>query len=55
MYMDMHDFFFVEFPCFLFKWIKRKTITNSHAWSLELVAWDQAKIEELKVFDNKWT
>jgi hypothetical protein len=24
-------------------------------WPLEPVVWDQAKLEELKVLDNKWT
>jgi hypothetical protein len=24
LYMDMHEIFFVEFPCLLFEWLKRK-------------------------------
>jgi hypothetical protein len=55
LYTDMHEIFFVEFPCLLFEWIKRKTATNSPVWPLEPVVWDQAKLEELKVLDNKWT
>jgi hypothetical protein len=55
LYSDMHEIFFVEFPCLLHEWIKRKVATNSLVWPLEPVVWDQAKLEELKVLDNKWT
>ena len=27
-YTDMHEIFFVEFPCLLYQWLKRKTSTN---------------------------
>jgi hypothetical protein len=55
LYIDMHELSLVEFPCSLHEWLKRKTTTNSTMWPLELVVWDQAKLERLKVLDNKWT
>jgi hypothetical protein len=51
----MHEFFFAKFPCLLHEWLKRKVATNSPVWPLEPVDWDQAKLEELKVLDSKWT
>jgi hypothetical protein len=55
LYSDMHDIFFTEFPSLLHEWIKRKDTTNYLVWPLELVAWDEANLEELKVLDKKWT
>jgi hypothetical protein len=55
LYTDMHEMFFVEFPCLLYEWMKRKTATNSSLWPLEPVVWDQATLDRLKTLDNKWT
>jgi len=55
LYTDMHEIFFVEFPCLLHEWLKTKTASKSTVWPLELVVWDQAKFERLKLLDNKWT
>jgi hypothetical protein len=55
LYTDMHEIFFVEFPCLLYEWLKRKTTTNSTMWPLEPMVWDQAMLDRLKVLDNKWT
>jgi hypothetical protein len=54
-YTNMHEIFFVEFPCLLNEWLKRQVAINSDLWLLEPIFWDQAKLEELKVLDNKWT
>jgi len=51
----MNGLLFVEFPCLLQEWLKRKVSINSVVWLLEPMVWDQANIEELKVVDNKWT
>jgi hypothetical protein len=48
LYTDMHETFFVEFPCLLYEWMKRKTATNSSLWPLEPVVWDQATLDRLK-------
>jgi hypothetical protein len=55
LYTDMHEMFFVEFPCFLYEWMKRKTTTNSALWPLEPVVWDQDTLDRVKELDNKWT
>jgi hypothetical protein len=54
LYTYMHDIFFIEFPCLLYEWMKRKTATNSIVWPLEPVVWDQSMLDRLKVLDNKW-
>jgi hypothetical protein len=28
-YNDMHEIFFVEFPCLLYEWLKRQNGTNT--------------------------
>jgi hypothetical protein len=30
-YTDLHEVFFVEFPCLLYEWLKRQTTINT-AW-----------------------
>jgi len=55
LYPDMHEIFFVEFPCLLHEWLKRQDIINLTLWLLEPVVWDQAMLDSLKVLDNKWT
>jgi hypothetical protein len=47
--------FFVEFPCLLYEWKKRKIATNSIVWPLEPVVWEQATLKRLEALDNKWT
>ena len=54
LYSDMHGIFSVESSCLLHEWIKWKDATNSPMWPLDLVVWDQAKFEEMRVLDNKW-
>jgi len=54
-YTDMHELFFLEFPCLLFEWSKKKTSINYNVWPFELVVWDQDKIEILKLLEKKWT
>jgi hypothetical protein len=51
----MHELFFVEFPCLLHEWLKRKTTSNSTAFSLDPIVWDQDTLDGLKVLYNKWT
>jgi hypothetical protein len=54
-YSDMCEIFFAEFPCLLHEWIKMKDASNSSVWPLDMVVWDQDKLEEFKGLDNKWT
>jgi hypothetical protein len=53
LYIDMHEIFFAKFSCLLYEWMKRKIATNSTMSPLELVVWDQAMLDRLKVLDNK--
>jgi hypothetical protein len=55
LYSDMHELFFMEYPCMLHEWLKRKATINSVALPLEPMVWDQAMLDSLKVLDNKWT
>jgi hypothetical protein len=52
LYTDMHELFFVEFPCLLHEWLKRKTATNSTMWPLEPMVWYQAKLERLRIISG---
>jgi hypothetical protein len=54
-YLDMHDLFFAKFPCLLDEWLKRQVVINSAAFLVEPIVWDKAKLDSLKVLDNKWT
>jgi hypothetical protein len=53
-YTNMHETFFIEFPCFLYEWMKRKIATNSALWPLDPLVWDQVILYRLKALDNKW-
>jgi hypothetical protein len=55
LYSDMHEIFFVEFPCLLYEWLKRQTTTNTSLRPQEPLVWDQVMIDRLKELDNKWT
>jgi hypothetical protein len=54
-YTNMHKLFFVEFPCLLYEWMKKKTARNCSLWLLKPVVWDQATLDRMKVLGNKWT
>jgi hypothetical protein len=51
----MHENFFVEFPCLLYEWLKRKTTTNTSLMPLEPIVLDQVTIDRIRELDNKWT
>jgi hypothetical protein len=51
----MHEIFFVEFPCLLYEWLKRKTSTNIDLRTQEPLVWDQITLDRMKALDNKWT
>jgi hypothetical protein len=53
-YTDMHEIFFVEFPCLLYEWLKRKIATNTTLRPQEPLVWDQTTVDRLKALDNKW-
>jgi hypothetical protein len=55
LYSDMHELFFMKFPCMLHEWLKRQAEVNSIVLPIEPIVWDQAKLDSLKVLDNKWT
>jgi hypothetical protein len=40
---------FTEFPCMLHEWLKRQVELNLDAFLVELIVWDQAKLDNLKV------
>jgi hypothetical protein len=50
----MHELFFVEFPCLLHEWLKRKEKVNPTVLPLESIVWDQSNIDILKEMDYKW-
>jgi hypothetical protein len=52
-YLDMNEFFFEDISCLLHEWIKIQAAIDSSVWALKPVVWDQFKLEELKVLDNK--
>jgi hypothetical protein len=54
-YTDMHEIFFVEFPCLFYEWLKRKTSTNIDLRTQEPLVWDQITLDRMKALDNKWT
>jgi hypothetical protein len=54
-YSDMHELFFMEFPCLLHKWVKRLATINSTAFLLETIVWDQTTLHRLKMLDNVWS
>jgi len=55
LYYDIHELFFEKFPCLLHEWLKKQTQVNSVVLPLEIIVWDQSKLDILKELDNKWT
>jgi hypothetical protein len=53
-YTNLHEVLFVEFPCLLYEWLKRKTTINTTLGVQEPLVWDQTIINRLKYMDNKW-
>jgi hypothetical protein len=53
-YTDLHEIFFVEFPCLLYEWLKRKKTVNISLRVEEPLVWDQTTVNRIKVVDNKW-
>jgi hypothetical protein len=51
----MHEIFFTKFPCMLHEWLKKQATINSYALPVDLIVWDQANLDSLKVLDKKWT
>jgi len=39
----------------LHEWLKRQVEVSSTALPMEPIVWDQAKLDSLKMLDNKWT
>jgi hypothetical protein len=48
-YSDMHEISFSEFPCLLHEWLKRQDDVNSIVLLVEIIVWDQTKLDRVKV------